>query len=104
MKYLEVFEIVIIYKVCSAYNICDTVTLVLEIIPNVDIPFCTPKIPTFLTELHSCYFFALKYSYFQVCETCHFMANHTGAQAHAIHNFREYVARHTLCLHRLDLG
>lgn len=52
MKYLEIFEIIIIYKVCSVYNICDTVTLALEIIPNADIPFCTPRTPTFLRELY----------------------------------------------------
>lgn len=57
MKYLEVFEVVIIYKACSVYNICDPVTLALKIIPNVDIPFCSPKIPTFFTELHLYYFF-----------------------------------------------
>ena len=50
--YLEVFEVIIIYKVCSVYNICDTVTLALKIIPHVDIPFWTPKILAFLTELH----------------------------------------------------
>lgn len=64
MKYLEVFEVVIIYKVCSVYNIHDTLTLAPEIIPNNDILFCTHKIPAFLTELHLYYFFSLKYSYF----------------------------------------
>lgn len=51
IKYLEVFEVVIIYKVCSVYSICDTMTLTLEIIPNIDIPFGTPKTQAFLTKL-----------------------------------------------------
>lgn len=42
MKYLEVFEVVIIFKVCSIYSICDSVNQALEIIPNIDIPFCIP--------------------------------------------------------------
>lgn len=51
-KYLEVFEIVIIYKVSTVYDIYDSVTLAPEIIPNAFIPFFTPRIPTFLRELY----------------------------------------------------
>lgn len=65
MKYLGSFEVVIIFKVCSIYSICDSVNLALEIIPNIDIPFYTPKNLGFLTELHLYYFFSLlKYFHF----------------------------------------
>lgn len=55
----------IIYKVCSVYSICDTMTLALEIIPNADIPFYTPRISTFLRELYLYNFiFSPKYIHF----------------------------------------
>lgn len=52
MKYLEVFEVVIIFKICSIYSTCESVNLALAIIPNIDILFCIPKNPNFLTQLH----------------------------------------------------
>lgn len=64
MKYLEVFGVVIIYEVCSVDNICDTGTSAFKIVPDIDIPFYTLKIPIFLTELNLYYSFSLKYSHF----------------------------------------
>lgn len=109
MKYLWGFEVVILYKVFSVYNMCDTMTLALEVNSWHWIPVCTLKIPTFLRELYLYYFFLWNTapSRFVEFDILSFYGNsHRTSgwkQGHAIHNFRGYVARHTLYLHRLDL-